>query len=169
MKFKILTLVVMLFLIAVINTSGQETLKRNPHGIGLNIGSFSGGGLTYNYFPKKFGFQTNVFIVNETYQNGFNFMGIIGGSMMYSVQRKEHFNIFFHLTNSYWYERSKSESPYDGHVFHYDAGQYQIGTGPGLEIYSEHFSWTFFYGFGFYNNFETFFTLGGGVSFLILL
>ncbi len=170
MKFKILTLIVILFLFVAIDTSGQEPLKRNPHGIGLNIGSFSGGILTYNYFPRKIGFQTNVFIVNNSYSNGNNFLGILGGSMMYSVHRNGKYNLFFHLTNSYWYETYKDESyNIDGELYNYEHGLYHIGTGPGLEIYSEHFSWTFFYGFGFYNNFETFFTLGGGISFLILL
>jgi hypothetical protein len=165
MKTKILSsLLLMLFVIIALAQESDTVYTRKPHAIGFTANSFSGFGLTYNYFPKTIGFQFNSFAVMQEKDLTVAF----GGSFYYSFKRTERFNVFGHLSNWYMLERkhfldTQRISKY------YDDSIYNIGAGPGVEIIGENFSCILTYGFGFYDNFKTFFTLGGGITFLVLL
>ncbi len=159
---KTLILLILFSIISICCRSQDEMtdFRRKPHAIGLTANSFSGIGLTYNFFPEKVGFQFNGLLMMQHSE----LFSMTGASFMVSLKRNQRTNVFLHFSNSLYYEQyDDSQTGRDGY------GSYNVGIGPGIELMGKDFSCSLMYGFGFYDNFNVFFTLGGGITFLVLL
>lgn len=140
------------------NAGNNETVKK--HAVGITLGSFSGYGLTYKYFPGKFGFQVNNFL----YASQDNTNIALGGSFLYSLSRFEKFNIYYHLSSAFFYREFMSYDWLTGDEVKRFNRDFNPGTGVGIEVHWERISCSVYYGIGFYNELRTFSMLGGGGS-----
>ncbi len=103
--------------------------EERKHYLGVHAGSTTGFGVSYRYWPKKFGLQATIFPYLSS-SNSFLSLGISG---LMKVHEMEKLDVFLYLGNHFRYYRDN---------YYYDYNQYEtttelnwsIGFGGGLNI-----------------------------------
>lgn len=104
------------------NKDSIEVDESPKHAFGFNLGSTTGLGLSYRFFPNKFGFQLTgipVFL-----GNGGMFLST-GLSLMYKVKESRRIDLFGYLGNHFIYTTGTGSSNYS----------HQIGLGAGINMH----------------------------------
>lgn len=162
-RFLIYSVIVLL---SVSNLFAQDNNKPidRKHGIGIGVGSTTGYGLSYTYFPGKVGFLTNTFFyLDEDVRKA-----DLGGMVMYSLYRGQN-HVFFTYLSGYYHYRYDKYFTYDYPTYvpvYYinEEKEFHMGPGVGVEIYKKNFGVNMHIGFAAYNNFSTFSMLAGGIA-----
>ncbi len=143
------------------NTGDGEKVKQ--HAVGITVGSFTGYGLAYKYFPDKFGFQVN----NYSYFSRVKTNISLGSSFLYSLNKFDKFNIYYHLSSAFFYREFMSYDWITGDEVKRIYMDFNPGTGVGIEIHWKRISCSVYYGIGFYNKLQTFSMFGAGGSLFV--
>lgn len=157
-RFIILLAVSLLFASTISAQIDNADNNKRPHNLGVSAGSTSGFGLSYKYFPDKFGFQTNGFL----YVRSGETITSLGGSFLYSIKRQEKYNFYahfsaMHLYEHYWTVIDSVKVIDDYHMVN-------MGPGIGIEFLFQYINLSFQIGFGAYDNFRVYTMLAGGVG-----
>jgi len=116
---KIILLISLVVSIALSTTYGQETEKQvyekiYKHSIGVGAGFTTACGISYRYFPKKYGFQLNVAPYYQDY--GKDAFVSAGLTLLCNLSENRNNCIYAYLGNHYLYyslKRDVSEYVYD--------------------------------------------------------
>jgi len=140
-------------------------LPRKPHGLGFAAGSTSGYGLSYMYFPKKFGFTVNTVFHIEKYEKRLD----IGGMFMYSLNEGHYHKLFAYASAYYHYRYDRYldygvSYPYNPLWQVSEIKRFSTGPGLGVEVFNYRLSLVLHLGMGAYDNFNTFSMLAGGAG-----
>lgn len=140
-------------------------LPKKPHGLGFAAGTTSGYGLSYKYFPNKFGFTINTVFYIEKIEKNLD----IGGMLKYSLN-ESHYHKFFAYYSAYYryrYDRYitfPNTYPYNPVWVVDEVSRFSTGPGFGVELFNYRLSFVMHVGVGAYNNFRTFSMLAGGAG-----
>jgi hypothetical protein len=163
-------LIALLLIWTLMGYAQTESITNNAHGLGVNVNSLSGYGLSYRYYPSKFGVQFNGY----GFKNKDVTRVVLGGSIMTTLKEGDQFRIFYHISAAEFYRTFKAYDciPISGSYFYdcYEVTKFRknfcIGTGAGIDYQIGRSIFSFWYGMGFYRNFSEFSMLGGGLSIL---
>ena len=105
--------------------TNKDSLKADEspkQAFGLNLGSTTGLGFTYRFFPNKFGFQLTAIPI--FLGNGETFVSA-GASLMYKVKESRRIDLFGYLGNHLIFFAGNNSSNYS----------HQIGLGAGINMH----------------------------------
>lgn len=115
------------------------------HNLGVATGFTTGWGLSYRYFPGKFGCQTNIIGYKDVNTGDLS----VGATLLYSLYTTNFSNLFLYQANSYYYKY-----PNDPNGFGITPNTFNHGLGFGLElITNEHYAFNLMLGYGAFQNF----------------
>lgn len=131
---KKICLPILIFLFTAL-TFGQEEQTNTPHHLGLNLGSTTGIGFSYRYWPNKIGFQvTGIPIISP----GGRSFSSIGLSLLYLLQENKKIDLFGYLGNHFIITTSNN------YLYNPNTGvgmtkkvtnaNYNVGVGLGLRL-----------------------------------
>jgi hypothetical protein len=159
-KFMKKLFLIFIFFILILKTYAQEDDNLNinkVHEFGIHAGATSGIGLSYRYWPGRFGIQFTALPFksgDEAYIN-------IGLTGLYSFYQSSHVRFFGYLANSYNYDRYTSDD-FGNDVNNWNSEKkthtkkgYNIGFGPGFGFGSR-VRINLMAGYGFYDIFHKF-------------
>ena len=109
-----------------ISDSTQHILK---HSIGFTFGHSIGNGISYRFFPKRFGFQTTFGPWKNDFSTRFN----LSLSLLYKLIEFEKANVFIYQGNRFFHYREKNMNNTSSNKY-YDINLFDNGIGFGLEI-----------------------------------
>ncbi len=90
----------------------NEYQKIYKHSLGIGVGFTTGLGISYRYFPKKFGFQLNVAPYYQDYGN--EAFVSAGATILCNLAENRITAVYAYLGNHYFYQSNKSnESRWD--------------------------------------------------------
>lgn len=114
----------------VFSQNSNDTLcaKDFKHNLGFGLGLTTGYGLSYKYFPEKFGFQTNIGGVKNESVNDFS----LGITFLYSLRETIYTNFYIYQSNSYNYNFTYPDY-FNSHST--ETHSINTGIGFGLELY----------------------------------
>jgi len=112
----------------VFGQNDQEIEKKPVHEIGIAFGFTTGYGLSYRYWPKKFGIQTT-FLGYKTYFYQFN----IGLTGLYKFREEKYISFFGYVSNCL----SQYKSPTFDALKYENYNFYSVGVGPGISVGSK--------------------------------
>lgn len=116
-----------------------------PHNLGVATGFTTGWGLSYRYFPGKFGYQANILGYKDVDKGDLS----VGGTLLYSLYTTYFSNFYLYQANSYYYKYPNSYNDYG-----LKANTFNHGLGFGLElIANEHYASNIMLGYGAFQNF----------------
>jgi len=119
------------------------------HALGVGTGASTGYGLSYRYFPAKFGVQGNLGLYSD---NDYTFANI-GATFLYSLHTTSYSNFYVYQANSYNHQRYMT---FDEPLFELIPNRTNIGFGLGIELLAaDHFSINYMFGYEIQGKFET--------------
>jgi hypothetical protein len=144
------TLLIPLFILFVFQ--GNTTLKaqyaaenNEPliHALGVAAGFTTGYGLSYRFFPNKFGVQTTFAPYSDNNRATYS----IGLTLLYKISESENINLLLYQGNQYYYNKNKDNNTVSKY--------FNNGLGIGIEfIIQKRFSCNFMGGYAGYENFN---------------
>lgn len=126
-----------IFISSITLASAQDTDKSRNHQVGAHAGFTTGLGISYRYWPSKFGIQAT-FIPIKTDSVKFTSLGLTG---LFALSEKKNFKTFLYLGNHLVTRNGHQE--------------YNIGFGPGFSVGSA-VRFNFMIGYGFFDVTDTF-------------
>lgn len=159
MKKVLLILAVTVISYSVIAQNQDKPIENKAHEFGFQAGFTTGVGLSYRYWPGKFGVQITALPVKSS-DVTFVSLGLTG---MYSIYNSRHTRFFLYLANSYNINKYVEETDY----YNYNTGYYEyreehvnnnaynIGFGPGFG-FGTRVRFNIMAGYGFYDVFGEF-------------
>jgi hypothetical protein len=121
-----------------------------PHNLGVATGFTTGWGLSYRYFPGKFGYQANILGYKDVDKGDLS----VGGTLLYSLYTTYFSNFYLYQANSYYYKYTNSKYPNSYNDYGLKANSFNHGLGFGLElIANEHYASNLMLGYGAFQNF----------------
>lgn len=146
--YRILLVLITLFLIGTINTSGQNPQNQPypgeglyKHYFGINAGLTTGVGFSYRYWPGKNGFQVTFLPVVDRTSTTISF----GATYLKEIKTFDKYRFLVyasnHLTNLYQYHDQYIDN---------------IGIGAGFDVYQKYFVLNMMVGYGCIDVFQDF-------------
>jgi hypothetical protein len=131
------------------NTQSADLDNKKPfyfkHNLGVATGFTTGWGLSYRYFPGKFGCQTNIIGYKDVDNGDLS----VGATLLYSLYTTYFSNLYLYQANSYYYKY-----PSVSNDFGLSPNTFNHGLGFGLElITNEHYAFNLMLGYGAFQNF----------------
>jgi CTP:phosphocholine cytidylyltransferase-like protein len=167
MKTKIITFSIIL--LSIIVTSAQEKQiktheKKYSKAIGIGAGFTTGVGLSFRYFPKKYGVQ----LTAAPYYRDYGKEAFISGgvTLLLSLAENKTNNIYAYFGNHYFYSKlNRYNSTYDPILGYYTSTSKSVtenfinsGIGIGMEIHAQkRITLNAMIGYAQYNSFQTLF------------
>ncbi len=171
---KSLALLIGLFLFAIININAQDTIITEPHpkmkevvevnnkqsfkhSLGLAAGFTTGYGLSYRFWPRKFGFQVTFAPFNNDEISQYS----AGLTFLFKLAETKNVNLFIYESNHYFYRQEFNY--YDNYWYtdnSSDQGgpirrQINCGAGAGVEfLIGNRMSFNLMVGYAGYNGFD---------------
>jgi hypothetical protein len=130
-------LIIMTLALILSNVSAQEPISIRKHQIGANAGFTTGLGLSYRYWPKKFGIQATVLPIKKDDQYLYSF----GVSGYYGLTERKYIKTFLYLGNHLVINEMDDE--------------YNIGAGYGFAVGTV-ITFNLMVGYGLYDVYDTF-------------
>lgn len=154
MNKSILKPVVLLILIISfynLNAQGQETYHKSfdfKHAFGVAAGFSTAYGLTYRYWPGKFGGQITFAPLTTDYVSRISF----GTTFLYEVAKKNSFRAFIYQGNHFYHRNYRDGNSFNSNS---DVSYFNNGLGFGGELIADdHLSMSLMAGYAFYKNFD---------------
>jgi len=166
MKSKLL---IILLIAITLNLSAQEVnknlfVKKYPKAFGVGAGLTTGLGLSFRYFPARYGFMVNF---APYYQNYGSEAFISSGlTLLYSLNDNKVSNVYAYLGNHYLYEKLYSDNwvydPVTGTSHYYQSknarNMWNTGIGLGVEFHNQkRITINFMLGYAQYDTFRNLF------------
>lgn len=165
MKKSILSSLLFMLISSFVIAQYQVDLPKKSHGLGFAAGSTSGYGLSYKYFPEKFGFTVNTVFHIERWDKKLD----LGGMFMYRLNEGKYHKLFAYASAYYHYRYDRyldygGSYPYNPNWQVSETKRFHTGPGLGVEVFNYRLSFVVHLGMGAYNNFNTFSMLAGGAG-----
>ena len=125
-------IIIILGIILISNTAFCQNKPKAVHNIGVSAGLSTGYGISYRYWPTKFGIQ----ITSTPSFFGPNFYSFnIGVTGLYTIRDKKHADLYLYLGNLFQNNNTNSS--------------YSIGTGFGVKLdFLDNLNINFQFGYG---------------------
>lgn len=99
-------------------SSSDTSLHNLKHSLGFTFGNSIGKGISYRFFPKRFGFQTTLGSWKNDYSTRFN----VSVTLLYKAIELEKANVFIYQGNRLSYYREKDMTYYNSNTFYNSLG-----------------------------------------------
>ncbi|MDD4031975.1 MAG: hypothetical protein PHG29_06510 [Prolixibacteraceae bacterium] len=106
---------------------GNQTIRaKYAHSLGVAAGETTGYGISYRYWPEKFGVQGTFSPYSDEWGSNYS----VGVSLLYKIVQTEKVNFFLYQGNHYLYTREK----YDNNDYEIVNNHFNNGIGFGVEF-----------------------------------
>lgn len=107
--------------------------KIYKHGLGAAAGFTTGYGVSYRYWPQKFGGQITVFKIWNNY-GGENIQANLGITFLLKLRESGHVRLFLYEGNMYYYEKEQVYAMGGGLHWVNEDHVFNFGIGPGVQF-----------------------------------
>jgi len=150
MKKIILSLLVMSFTLSSIAQDEKKAISSPKHHLGLHTGTTTGYGISYRYWPTKFGGEITA---SPIFEKGGQYTVSTGLSLLYTLKESQKYSIYSYFGNSILAQKS-NYAIYNPTTNTYDSKktmQYNASLGFGVKInFWENLNFNAQFGYGFY-------------------
>jgi hypothetical protein len=99
----IVSLFIVQFSLSAQEVSQSEDKDTFKHSLGIGAGFTTGYGLSYRFYPKRFGVQTNFAPYKDNARNEYSF----GLTLLFKLVETDKTNLFLYQGNHYFYRKEK--------------------------------------------------------------